>query len=54
MLLPQSADQFYNASRVSAAGNEPGFAERARAVRLETAAIPSPEEAWARIEQLSH
>jgi UDP:flavonoid glycosyltransferase YjiC (YdhE family) len=76
LLLPQSADQFYNASRASAAGtaialmpddagadtiatsvarllDEPGFAERARAVRLEMAAMPSPEEAWARIERLS-
>jgi UDP:flavonoid glycosyltransferase YjiC (YdhE family) len=77
LLLPQSADQFYNASRASAAGtaialmpehagadaiatsvarllDEPAFADRARAVRLETAAMPTPEEAWARIERLSH
>jgi UDP:flavonoid glycosyltransferase YjiC (YdhE family) len=76
LLLPQSADQFYNASRASEAGtaialmpedagadaiatsvarllDEPGFALRARAVRLEIAAMPSPEEAWARIERLN-
>jgi MGT family glycosyltransferase len=76
LLLPQSADQFYNASRACAAGtalalmpedagaeaiatsfarllNQPGFVERARAVRLEMSALPSPEEAWARVERLS-
>jgi MGT family glycosyltransferase len=75
LLLPQSADQFFNASRASAARtaialmpedagadairtsvarllDEPAFAERARAVRLEMAAMPSPEEAWAHIERL--
>ena len=77
LLMPQSADQFYNASRASAAGtaialmpedaggdaiatsvsrilDEPAFADRARSVRLEIATMPSPQEAWARTERLSH
>jgi MGT family glycosyltransferase len=75
LLLPQSADQFYNASRASVAGtaialmpeetsaeaiaasvarllNEPAFVARARAVGAEMAAMPSPADALARIEQL--
>lgn len=76
LLLPQSADQFYNTSRASAAGtaialmpehvcadviatsakrllDEPGFTDRAQAVRLEIQAMPSPAAAAARIERLS-
>jgi UDP:flavonoid glycosyltransferase YjiC (YdhE family) len=75
LLMPQSADQFYNASRASAAGTaialnpeeasarsiaaslarllgDPSFAARAAAVRLEMAAMPSPQEAWSRVERL--
>jgi UDP:flavonoid glycosyltransferase YjiC (YdhE family) len=75
LLLPQSADQFYNASRASAAGtalslmpedastqaiatsvaqilNNPIFSVGARTVSAEMAAMPRPEEAWARIERL--
>jgi hypothetical protein len=33
--------------------DEPAFADRARVVCVEMAAMPSPEEAWARIERLS-
>ena len=75
LLLPQGADQFYNASRATAAGaalslmpenasvhaiatsfaqilNDPAFAARARAVGAQMVAMPRPEEALARIEQL--
>jgi UDP:flavonoid glycosyltransferase YjiC (YdhE family) len=75
LLLPQSADQFYNTGRACAAGtaialmpedasaqairtsvarllNEPAFADRARVVEVEMAAMPSPEEALVSIERL--
>ena len=75
LLLPQGADQLFNAERCSAAGvaimlrpeeasveaiareasrllREPSFAAKARSVAAQIRAMPSPEEAVARIERL--